>query len=320
MVHYIARRCIVMIPTLVIVSLIIFGLMRILPGDVATMILMGPTGEGGAAREEDVAKITRELGLDRPLPIQYVDWILGVVTLDAGNSLWSNEPIFQEIWRRLPLTLELALLAALVSLAVAIPTGVLATVRQRTWLDYGARLFAIAGLSLPNFWVGTLTILFLVYQFDWTPPLGYTGLFEDPWRNFQQLIWPALALGYYQAALVSRMMRSSLLEVMREDYVRTARSKGLRERLVITRHALRNALLPVITIAAIQFGYVLGGTIVMETVFNLPGVGRYLVDAIAHRDYPVVQTLVLIFAFTFAVINLFVDVIYTKIDPRIRYV
>lgn len=320
MVHYIARRCIVMIPTLVIVSLIIFGLMRILPGDVATMILMGPTGEGGAAREEDVAKITRELGLDRPLPIQYVDWILGVVTLDAGNSLWSNEPIFQEIWRRLPLTLELALLAALVSLAVAIPTGVLAAVRQRTWLDYGARLFAIAGLSLPNFWVGTLTILFLVYQFDWTPPLGYTGLFEDPWRNFQQLIWPALALGYYQAALVSRMMRSSLLEVMREDYVRTARSKGLRERLVITRHALRNALLPVITIAAIQFGYVLGGTIVMETVFNLPGVGRYLVDAIAHRDYPVVQTLVLIFAFTFAVINLFVDVIYTKIDPRIRYV
>ncbi|MGH2587044.1 MAG: ABC transporter permease [Dehalococcoidia bacterium] len=318
MLRYLTRRLIVLVPTLLLVSLIIFGLMHILPGDVATMILMGPTGESGA-RPEDIAKITKELGLDRSLPVQYADWMLGVITLDAGDSLWSNEPIFREIGRRLPLTLELALLSTLVSLLVAIPTGIVAAVWARSWLDYSARVFAIAGLTLPNFWVGTLIILFLVYQFGWTPPLGYTGFFEDPWRNLQQLIWPALALGYYQAALVSRMTRSSLLEVLREDYVRTARAKGLREWAIIGRHALRNSLLPVVTLAAIQFGYTLGGTIVMETVFNLPGVGRYLVDAIAHRDYPVVQTLVLIFAVTFALINLLVDLLYTRLDPRIRY-
>jgi peptide/nickel transport system permease protein len=319
MAQYIIRRLVVLVPTLVLVSLIIFGLMRILPGDVATMILMGPNGDSGAARPEDVAKIKAELGLDRPLPVQYADWIKGVVTLDVGQSLWSKEPVFKEIGRRLPLTVELAVLATVVSLVVAIPTGVIAAVRQGTWMDYASRVFAIAGLSLPNFWVGTLIILFLVYYFNWTPPLGYVGLTADPWKNFQQMIWPAVALGYYQAALTSRMTRSSLLEVMREDYVRTARAKGLRERAIISRHALRNSLLPVITVIAFQLGYVLGGTVILETVFNLPGVGRYLVDAISHRDYPVVQTLVLIFAVTFALINLLTDILYTRLDPRIRY-
>jgi peptide/nickel transport system permease protein len=300
------------------VSIIIFALMNALPGDVAQMILIGPMGEG-AARPEDIAKIKEQLGLDRPLPVQYADWIAGVVTLDVGRSLWSNEKVFDELARRLPLSIELAIMATVISIVIAIPSGVISAVRQGSWIDYSTRVLSIAGLSLPNFWVGTMIILFLVYQFAWTPPLGYVSFTEDPWKNFQQLIWPALALGYGQAAIISRMTRSSLLEVLREDYVRTARSKGLAEKTVIVRHAIRNALLPVITLAAIQFGYILGGTVVMETVFSLPGVGRYLVDAIYHRDYPVVQTLVLLFALIFVVMNLIVDITYTKLDPRIRY-
>jgi peptide/nickel transport system permease protein len=318
MVRYITRRLIFLLPTVLLVSVIIFALMNILPGDVARMILIGPQGEG-AARPEDIAKIRAELGLDRPLPVQYADWIVGVVRLDVGRSLWSREKVFAELGRRLPLSIELAVMATFISVLVAIPSGVISAVRQGSWIDYGTRVFSIAGLSLPNFWVGTMIILFLVYQFAWTPPLGYVSLTDDPWKNFQQLIWPALALGYSQAAIISRMTRSSLLEVLREDYVRTARSKGLAENTVIVRHAIRNALLPVITLAAIQFGYILGGTVVMETVFSLPGVGRYLVDAIYHRDYPVVQTLVLLFALIFVVMNLIVDITYTKLDPRIRF-
>ena len=313
-----ARRLIFLVPTVLFVSIIIFALMNILPGDVAQMILIGPQGEG-AAKPEDIATIKAELGLDRPLPVQYADWMLGVITFDVGRSLWSNEPVFQELGKRFPLSLQLALMSTAVALLIAIPTGVVAAVKRGTWLDYSTRVFSIAGLSMPNFWVGTLIILLLVYNFDWTPPLGYVGLLDNPSRNLQQLIWPALALGYGQAAIISRMMRSSLLEVLREDYVRTARAKGLKSSSVIVRHAIRNALLPVVTLASIQFGYILGGTVVMESVFSLPGVGRYLVDAIAHRDLPVVQTLVLLFAMIFILINLLTDVVYTKLDPRIRF-
>jgi peptide/nickel transport system permease protein len=318
MIRYVTRRLIFLVPTVLFVSIIIFALMNILPGDVAQMILIGPQGEG-AAKPEDIAKIKADLGLDRPLPVQYADWMLGVVRLDVGRSLWSKEPVFQELGRRFPLSIELAMMATTFALIIAIPTGVIAAVKQGTWIDYTTRVFAITGLSMPNFWVGTLIILFLVYNFNWTPPLGYRGPLDDPAKNFQQLIWPALALGYGQAAIISRMMRSSLLEVLREDYVRTARAKGLAAWTVIVRHGIRNALLPVVTLIAIQFGYILGGTVVMESVFSLPGVGRYLVDAIAHRDYPVVQTLVLIFAMIFVLINLITDVLYTKLDPRIRF-
>ena len=317
MTRYILRRLVFLVPTVVFVSVIIFALMNILPGDVAQMILIGPQGEG-VAKAEDVAKLKAELGLDRPLPVQYADWMLGVIRLDVGRSLWSKEPVFAELGKRFPLSLELALMSTTIAVLIAIPSGVIAAVKQGTWMDYSARVFSIVGLSMPNFWVGTLIILFLVYRFGWTPPLGYTGLLEDPWRNFQQLIWPALALGYGQAAIISRMMRSSLLEVLREDYVRTARAKGLDFWAVTVRHAIRNALLPVVTLASIQFGYILGGTVVMESVFSLPGVGRYLIDAIAHRDYPVVQTLVLLFAMIFVLINLITDLAYTKLDPRIR--
>jgi peptide/nickel transport system permease protein len=318
MVRYISRRLFSLVPTVLFVSVIIFYLMNILPGDVAQMILIGPGGEG-AAKPEDVAKLKVELGLDRPLPVQYADWMLGVVRLDVGRSLWSSEPVFGELAKRFPLSLELAVMSTTIALLIAIPSGVIAAVKRGTWMDYSARIFSVIGLSMPNFWVGTLIILFLVYRFGWSPPLGYVGLMKDPWKNFQQLIWPALALGYGQAAIISRMMRSSLLEVMREDYVRTARAKGLNFWSVISRHAIRNALLPVVTLASIQFGYILGGTVIMESVFSLPGVGRYLIDAIAHRDYPVVQTLVLLFAMIFVLINLITDIAYTKLDPRIRF-
>ncbi len=315
---YISQRLLSIIPTLLIVSLIIFALMRVLPGDVAQLILIGPEGEGGAARAEDIAKLKAELGLDDPLPVQYARWMGGLITLDPGKSLWSGEPIFTELFSRFPLTLELGILATIVSLLVAIPTGIISAVKQGTPLDYGARVFAIVGLSIPSFWVGVLILLTLVTYLDYTPPLGYTGIFEDPVRNLQQIVWAALALGYIQAALVSRMTRSSLLEVLREDYIRTARAKGLIERRVIIGHALKNSMLPVITIIGIGLANIIGGTVVIETVFNLPGVGRYLVDAIGRRDYPVVQTLVFLFAAIFALANLVVDLFYVRLDPRIR--
>lgn len=315
---YIIRRVVSTIPTLIIVSLIIFSLMRIIPGDVAAMILMGPEGEGSAT-EEQLAIVREELGLNDPLPVQYLKWMGGVITFDAGESLWSGEPIYSEIGKRIGLTLQLGVMATTVSIIVAIPSGIIAAVKRGTWADYVSRVFSIMGLSIPSFWVGVLILLALVTYFSWTPKLGYVGFLDDPAGNFQQMIFPALALGYIQAALVARMTRSSLLEVLQEDYIRTARSKGLMERTVIIRHALRNSLLPVVTIIGVGMANIIGGTVVIETVFNLPGMGRYLVDAIYRRDYPVVQTLVLIFAFGFAITNLMVDLLYTKLDPRITY-
>lgn len=314
---YLVSRVTTIIPTLLIASLIIFWLMRVLPGDVAQMILIGPEGSG-SAQPADVAKLKAQLGLDDPLPIQYLAWVGGLLKLDVGNSLWSREPVFKELFSRLPLTMELGLMASTISLCIALPTGIIAAVKRGTWMDYASRIFAIIGLSLPSFWVGVLIILALVSWFGWTPPLGYVDFIDNPLTNLQQLIWPALALGYIQAALVSRMTRSSLLEVLREDYIRTARSKGIRESNVILGHALKNAMLPVVTIVGLGLAQIVGGTVIVETVFNLPGVGRFLVDAINHRDYPVVQTLVFLFALIFAVANLAVDLIYTRLDPRIR--
>lgn len=319
--QYVVRRLFYMIPTMVLVSIVIFWLMRILPGDVATLILVGPSGggEGGnVPKPEQIAALRAQLGLDRPIWVQYLDWMRGMARLDVGNSLWTRQPVFTELFRRLPLTIWLGILATMISLTVAIPLGILAAVKRGTWIDVAARTFAVGGLSLPNFWVGILMILALVTYFGWAPPLGYVGLTEDPWKNFQQLIWPALALGYAQAGLVSRLVRSSLLEVMREDYVRTARSKGLNETRVIIRHALRNSLLPVVTVLGLSLAGIVSGTVIMETVFSLPGVGRFMVEAIDHRDHPVVQTLTFVFALIYALMNLAVDLVYVVIDPRIR--
>ncbi|MBI3327049.1 MAG: ABC transporter permease [Nitrospinae bacterium] len=315
---YLMRRLLMLIPILLGVSFIVFIIMRMVPGDVATMILMGPSGELGA-RQEDIAALRHKLGLDRPLAIQYLSWMQGMLTLNVGESLWSGRPVFEEVLERLPLTLELAFLAVLISACIALSTGVLSAIRQDTWVDYVFRAVSIAGLSVPNFWMGTLIILLLSRYFFWSPPLGYVHVYEDPLTNLQQLIWPALILGYSLAAVTSRMTRSSMLEVLREDYVRTAWAKGLTEPVVVMRHAFRNALLPVLTLSAIQLGTLIGGTVIMETIFTLPGIGRYLVDSIFHRDYPVTQTIITIMAVKFVFINLIVDLLYGLIDPRIRY-
>jgi peptide/nickel transport system permease protein len=319
MIGYIGRRLLGLIPILIGISLVVFLIMRLLPGDVAAMILGGNEDGGSAASPEAIAALREQLGLNQPLWMQYFSWIWGLLQLDAGNSLWSGRPVFAEIGERLPLTLELAFLALLLSMVIAIPIGVYSAVRQDSWIDYLMRSISITGLAVPNFWIGTMVILFLTLWFNWAPPLGYVDFTRDPLVNLQQLIWPALVLGFSNAALISRMTRSTMLEVLQEDYVRTARAKGLKPRAVLGKHALRNAVLPVLTLGAIELGGLLGGTVVMETIFTLPGLGRYLVDAIYHRDYPVVQTIILLMGVLYVVLNLIVDILYGVFDPRIRY-
>ncbi|RMF89473.1 MAG: ABC transporter permease [Nitrospinota bacterium] len=316
--RYLVRRVIQMVPVLVGISVVVFLVMRLLPGDVAAMILMGPEGEAGV-READLIALRQKLGLNDPYLVQYVRWIKEMVLLKGGESLWSGVPVFQEIGQRLPLTVELAGLSLAFSLVIALSSGILSAVWQDTPLDYLLRGLSMVGLSIPNFWLGTLIILALSRLFFWSPPLGYTDFFTDPWTNLQQVIWPVVVLGSSLAAVTSRMTRSAMLEVLREDYIRTARAKGLSGEKVVVRHALRNALLPVITLSAVQLGHLLSGTVIVEMIFTLPGVGRYLVDSIFHRDYPAIQALVTLIAVLFVLLNLLVDLLYAVIDPRIRY-
>ncbi|MFH1487248.1 MAG: ABC transporter permease, partial [Chloroflexota bacterium] len=281
--NYVLRRLLLALVSLIGVSLIIFLLMRVLPGDVAMMLLVGMGGEG-TVTEEALAAKRAELGTDRPLHEQYFKWIGGLLRLDAGDSLRTGMPVFEEIKNRFPLTFELATLVVIVATCIAIPLGVMSAIRQGSRLDYALRVLSIGGLALPIFWTGTLIIMALVLWFKWMPPLGYVNLMDDPWANLQQLVWPAVAMGYYQSAVMTRMTRSCMLEVMRQDYIRTAWSKGLRERVVIYRHALKNAMLPVVTLIGVQYAYLLGGTVIMETVFFLPGMGSSLVNSIFFRD------------------------------------
>lgn len=315
--QYIIRRILLLIPVLVGVSLIIFTLMRVLPGDVAVMMLSG--GGQSAVDPQAVAKLRHELGLDKPIHTQYLDWVWQLIHLNAGKALRTDIPVFQEIARRLPLTLELAALSVVISLIIALPLGVISALRQDTWVDYVFRIVSIGGLAMPTFWTGIIVVLVLLIFFRWQPPLGYANLFDNPAKNLQQMVWPVLVLGYYLSAAVSRMTRSCMLEVLRQDYIRTAWSKGLRESVVVFRHALKNALLPVVTLLAFQFGTLMGGAVVMETIFTLPGLGSVLVESIVFRDYPMVQTIVLLIAVIFTFVNLGVDVLYAWLDPRIRY-
>ena len=311
--HFIIRRLLLMIPVLIGVSVIVFVLMRVIPGDIALLLA------GDHATEERLEEIRQELGLKKPLHQQYAGWLWGVCRLDFGKSMWSGETVLSEIARRFPLTLQLALMTTLITVAISIPVGVICAIRQDSAKDYVLRVFAISGLSLPSFWIGILIIMALVAAFRWAPPLGYVNIWEDPSKNMQILIWPAIAVGFRQAAIQARMSRSCMLEVLRQDYIRTAWAKGLREKTVVIRHALKNALLPVITIIGVEFAFLFGGLVVTEAVFTLPGVGRYLVDAIHHRDYTVIQAIVLIMAVIVSVANLAVDIIYGWVDPRVRY-
>jgi peptide/nickel transport system permease protein len=314
---YILRRILLMVPTLLGAVTLIFLVMRLLPGD-AAMYILG-SDESAEVHREAAAQIRRELGLDQSLPVQYVQWLWGVVRLDFGNSYWTKQPVIEELAQRYPVTANLAVLSLLLSTAIAVPIGVLSAVKQDSLADYAARIFVITGLSLPNFWLAILIILGLVHYFKWLPPLDYAPFWTDPWLNFKQLVFPAAATGYRLSAISARMMRSSVLEVLRDDYVRTARAKGLQERAVVFKHALRNALLPVITITSVELLVLFGGLVVVETVFTIPGIGRFLVDAIIHRDYPAIQALVFTFSVFVVVVNLLVDITYAILDPRIRY-
>jgi peptide/nickel transport system permease protein len=314
---YLAKRLLLIVPTLFGVAAVVFLIMRVIPGDVTLLILGGD--QTGRIDPQQLAAMRHQLGLDQPIWVQFGTWLWGVLRLDFGTSLWTGQPVIEEVLIRLPLSLEVAILATIVSVLLAIPLGMIAAVRQDTWVDYVIRVGSIGGQAIPSFWVGILVILFLVIYFGWGPPLEFTPPWVDPWANFQQLVWPVATVGYRYAAVTTRMTRSTVLEVLREDYIRTAWAKGLRERAVVIRHALKNAMLPVITLVGTEFAFLIGGLVVTETVFTLNGVGRFVVDAVAHRDYPVVQALVFLIALCFVVVNLLIDLTYAWFDPRIRY-
>lgn len=315
---YVLKRFMLFVPTLLLVTLMVFALMRLVPGDPAELLLMGFEGDGQYSQQQ-LDELRAKLGTDRPLAIQYLSWIWGMLRGDFGVSMYFDTPISEDLAAKLPITLQLSALALLLAFVVAVPLGVISAVRQDTIADYASRIIAIAGVAMPTFWIGILVVYFLVTWFDWLPPLGYANLWSDPWTNLQQMFFPAVALGFYNMALVARVTRSSMLEVFREDYIRTARSKGLREGAVIIRHALKNAFLPILTISGWQVGRLIAGTVVIETIFLVPGMGRLLVDSILHRDYTMIQSIVMVIAFMVLALNLVVDLLYAWLDPRIRY-
>src|SRR5690606_2240647 len=305
------------IPTLIGISILVFAAIRLIPGDIITATLGTEAGMLTAAQR---ASLERYYGLDKPPVEQYFIWLGEALQGNLGESVRHGRPVLELITGRFPLTLELALLAVLIALIIGIPFGLLAAIRHNTWLDFAGRLFALVGLAVPNCLLGTLIIFVLSVYFKILPNAGdYVDFATDPLRNLQQMIFPAITLGFAFAASVMRMTRSSMLEVLGEDYVRTARSKGLPERSVITRHSLRNALIPVVTLIGIEMGYLLGGAFIVEQIFALPGLGRLLINAISQRDYALVQGTVLFMALNFVAINLLIDMIYAAIDPRISY-
>ena len=314
--RYIINRLLLMIPTLLGVAIISFILLRMVPGDI---VLLKMAGDGGRVDEVVLQQERAKLGLDKPPAEQFLAWVLGALRLDFGLSMWTGRPIVDEIWLRLELSLELTILASVIATLLALPLGALAALKQDTWVDYSIRLFSIGGLAMPGFWLGILTILFLLTVFHYLPPLTFTPFWKDPAANLSQMIWPALTVGYRYSAVATRMTRSTLLEVMRDDYVRTARAKGLAERLVVVRHALRNALLPVITVIGLEFAFLLGGLLVTEQVFNLNGIGKLMVDAVLRRDYTMTQALIMVIAGAFIVTNFVIDLLYAFLDPRINY-
>ncbi len=316
--EYIVKRLLLLIPTLFLVSVLIFTLMRIVPGDYALLVAAG--GEGSLNDPTVYEGLRQQFGLDKPLVVQYSDWVWRMVRYaDLGVSFRSSRPVLGEILSSLAVTLELAIGATIVSLVIAIPTGVISAIRQDTGADYMARIIGLAGLSAPGFWIGTLLLIFPAFLWGYLPTLGYVSPLDNLGKNIEQFIFPSLALGASFAARVMRMTRSQMLEVLRQDYIRTAWSKGLRERGVLAHHALKNALIPVVTIVGVDFGYLLGRTVVIEAVFVLPGLGSSTLKAINLRDYPQVQGNILFIALMFVLVNLAVDLAYAWIDPRIRY-
>ncbi|HYY15817.1 MAG TPA: ABC transporter permease [Gammaproteobacteria bacterium] len=311
--RYIIRRLLLLIPTLFLVTLLVFAIIRLLPGNIVVLML----SEQGYA--SDRAKLEQMLGLDQPFYWQYLTYLGRVFRGDFGVSFWTKEPVLDEILQRLPVSLELALLAMCCGLFIALPIGILSAIRQDSWVDYLFRTVAIGGLAIPGFWMATIIIVSASISWKWVPPMRFTPFLRDPLANLSQFIIPAVILGFALSASVMRMTRSMVLEVLREDYVRTAWAKGLHESAVISRHVLKNAMIPVVTIMGLQLSALLGGAVIMESIFVLPGMGRFLIDAMTWRDYPVVQGINLFFATGVIVLNLLIDLLYAFLDPRIRY-
>jgi peptide/nickel transport system permease protein len=311
--RYLLKRLVVAIPSLIIASLIIFTLPRLLPGDAVQLMLEEK------AYGKDVDDLRHKLGLDRPMYIQYFAWIAQIARGDLGESLWTKRTVTEELRMRLPVTLLLGGMAACFAVIIGIPIGVLSAVRADTLRDYAARSAAILGLSVPGFWLATLVIVLPAIWWGWTPHLGFTEFSKSPTAHVLQFILPAFILGIASGAAIMRLTRAMLLEVLRQDYVRTAWAKGLREGVVVLKHSLKNAVIPVVTIFGIQFAQIFSATVIIENIFQLPGVGRFLFDAILQRDYPVIQGINLVIVSIIVLINLAVDLCYGVLDPRIRY-
>lgn len=316
MLNYTIRRLLLTIPTLFGVAVVIFFALRVVPGDIVEVKLKG---DGAAITQEMLESERARLGLDRPLLVQFGEWVGGMARLDLGDSMWTGRPVLQEIGPRLNLSLHVAVLSLVVGLLIALPVGTLSAVFPNTPLDYVIRTGSTLGLAVPSFWIGMLLILGLLHMFNWLPDPTFKPIWVDPLACLTTLIWPALAVGFRFSAVVARMLRSSLIEVMREDYVRTARAKGVAESRVITRHALRNALLPTITVIGIEFTFIIGGLVVTEQVFNLNGFGKLLIDAATRYDFILLQGQVMIIAVLMVLTNLVVDLLYSVLNPRIRY-
>ncbi|MET0868468.1 MAG: ABC transporter permease [Pseudorhodoplanes sp.] len=316
MLRYTINRILFTIPTLLGVAVLVFFMLRVVPGDVVEIKLRG---DGGAVSQQTIESERHRLGLDKPIATQFVDWMIGVATLNFGKSMWTERPVMEEISLRLQLSLQVAIMATIIAVLIAIPLGTMAALFRDTWVDYLVRILTIGGLSIPSFWFGMLIMLGLLAFFNWLPPITFTPIYVDPVANLTQLIWPALAVGYRYCAVVARMIRSSLLEVLNEDYIRTARAKGVYEKLVISRHALRNALLPAITVIGLEFTFLIGGLVVTEQVFNLNGIGQLFVQSVSRNDFTMIQGMVMLIAAFYVFVNLAIDLLYAVFDPRIRY-
>ncbi len=316
---YIIKRSLLFIPTMLLVATMVFGILRLVPGDPAIALLSGGPQTETDFSAEDLQRLREKLGTDRPIYVQYSKWVWGMLQLDFGTSFFYDQPVLDDIKKRFPITFELGLLALLMSGIIAIPLGVISAIRQDSLTDYAGRIITIGGIAVPNFWIGILMVYALANLFDWLPPLGYRQLWDDPATNLQQLVFPATALALTHMAFIARVTRSAALEVSREDYIRTARSKGLSEKVVIFRHILKNALLPVVTVLGFEVGRLMGGTVLIETIFNVPGIGQLLIKGIQHRDFPMVQGIVIMITLLVLFTNLVVDVAYAWLNPRIRY-
>jgi peptide/nickel transport system permease protein len=316
--QYIIRRLLLFIPTMFLVTLLVFLFMRVMPGDPALMILTGHTGEGSYT-QEDLENLQHKLGTDRPLHVQYGRWVWSLLHGDLGNSFFYGIHINKLLEPRIYLTLELTALGIAISFVMAVPLGILSAIYQNSVVDYISRIYVLIGLSIPTFVVGLVTLYLLVRIFNWFPPLDYTAPNESFTKNMAQLIFPALAIAFFMMAFIARATRSAMLEVLREDYIRTARSKGLKEVRVLTVHALKNAFLPILTVTGWSFGILLAGEVIVESIFLLPGMGVLLLDSIFNRDYPVIQSEVFVIAFLILFLNMMIDIAYGVLDPRIRY-